>query len=117
MKDISFIHCADLHLDSPFKGLSILPEGLFRRLKESTFLSFQRIVKEAMEREVDFVLISGDLYDGEDRSIKAQARMKKQMELLGEKGIQVFIIHGNHDHLNGNWLKIELPRQCACVPI
>ncbi|WP_433748649.1 metallophosphoesterase family protein [Falsibacillus pallidus] len=109
MKEIKFIHCADLHLDSPFSGLSSLPEELFNRLRESTFRSFERIVEEAVTQEVDFVLISGDLYDGEDRSIKAQARMKRQMERLAEKDIPVFIIHGNHDHLGGSWTYVELP--------
>lgn len=109
MKEISFIHAADLHLDSPFSGLSHLPEELFRRIQESTFNALDCMVAEALDREVDFVLISGDLYDGEDRSIKAQARLRRQMERLREKGIAVFLLHGNHDHLSGQWTAIEMP--------
>ncbi|MDQ0214747.1 DNA repair exonuclease SbcCD nuclease subunit [Oikeobacillus pervagus] len=109
MKNIHFIHCADLHLDSPFLGLQHLPKELFKRIQESTFRSFENIVNEAIERKVDFLLISGDLYDGEDRSIKAQARFRKQMERLYEVHIPVYMIHGNHDHLSGQWITIEMP--------
>ncbi|WP_335872035.1 metallophosphoesterase family protein [Bacillus sp. 2205SS5-2] len=109
MPTIQFIHTADLHLDSPFTGLKSLPKEIFNKLCNSTFLSFERIVKEAIQREVDFLLISGDLYDGEDRSIKAQARLQKQFRLLQEASIPVFIIHGNHDHLSGNWHELSMP--------
>ncbi|MBX4341380.1 metallophosphoesterase, partial [Mycobacterium tuberculosis] len=60
---IKFLHCADLHLDSPFKGLSSLPERLFQRLFDSTFVSFKRLIDLAISEEVDFVIIAGDLYD------------------------------------------------------
>jgi len=110
VKQIRFIHTADLHLDSPFIGLEQrLPPELFARIRESTFRSFHRIIDEAIKREVDFVLISGDLFDGEDRSIKAQARLQTEMNRLKQHGISAYILHGNHDHLNGQWVSLELP--------
>ncbi|TYS83264.1 DNA repair exonuclease [Rossellomorea aquimaris] len=109
MSKVTFIHTADLHLDSPFKGLRHLPEELFQRVQNSTFASFERIVEHAVKRKVDFFIISGDLYDEEDRSIRAQARLKKQFQRLGEAGITVFIIHGNHDYLGNYWSHLEMP--------
>ncbi|MFB7302999.1 metallophosphoesterase family protein [Heyndrickxia sporothermodurans] len=109
MKKIRFIHTADLHLDSPFKGLQYLPNSIFKRIQESTFSAFTKIVDNAISMNVDFVLICGDLYDGEDRSIKAQARLRRQMERLQEAGIEAFVLYGNHDHLGGNWTTIEMP--------
>src|SRR5690606_23585002 len=109
MDGIRFIHTADLHLDSHFQGLSHLPKELFSRIQESTFKAFETIVDEAIHHHVDFMIIVGDLYDGEDRSIKAQARLRKQMLRLKNAGISAFITHGNHDHLSGNWLALELP--------
>ncbi|HEY4553019.1 MAG TPA: DNA repair exonuclease [Bacillaceae bacterium] len=109
MKKIRFLHTADLHLDSPFLGLSHLPKELFDRLRESTFRAFEKVVDAAIEQNVDFVLIAGDLFDGEDRSIKAQAKLRSQLERLGGSGICVFISHGNHDHLGGNWLMLDMP--------
>jgi len=111
LKELRFIHTADLHLDSPFLGLDTIPKDLFKRLQESTFTAFERVVDHALQEAVDFVLISGDLFDGADRSIKAQARLRKQLERLGSKGINTFIIHGNHDHLAGDWVTLEMPSQ------
>ncbi|SFA80061.1 MULTISPECIES: DNA repair exonuclease [unclassified Bacillus (in: firmicutes)] len=109
MKQIKFIHAADLHLDSPMQGLKHLPKEIITRLRESTFTAFKKITEAALQHSVDFVVLAGDLYDGEDRSIKAQARFKKEMEKLAAAQIPVYIIHGNHDHLNGTWIKLDMP--------
>nr|WP_225220794.1 DNA repair exonuclease [Bacillus norwichensis] len=109
MEQIRFIHTADLHLDSPFLGLNKLPDKLFGRLQESTFSALERIVDTAIEKSVDFVLFVGDLFDGEDRSIKAQARLRKQLKRLEEEDISAFITYGNHDHMAGDWVKLDMP--------
>ncbi|MGO4887498.1 exonuclease SbcCD subunit D [Anaerobacillus sp. MEB173] len=109
MEQIRFIHTADLHLDSPFKGLNQLPAKILKRVQESTFVALQKLVDLAIDENIDFLLIAGDLYDGEDRSLRAQSRFKKEMERLQEHNIQVYIIHGNHDHLSGKWAKLQWP--------
>ncbi|MEH7222686.1 DNA repair exonuclease [Bacillus sp. JJ1566] len=109
MNSITFLHIADLHLDSPFSGLANLPSNVFKRVQESTFTSLTRLINIAIEKKVDFVVIAGDLFDGEDRSLRAQSRFRKEMERLQENDIEAFIIHGNHDHLGGNWPHFEWP--------
>ncbi|PLR83741.1 DNA repair exonuclease [Bacillus canaveralius] len=109
MKKITFIHAADLHLDSPMSGLKHLPEAIFDRLQESTFRAFRKITDEAINRQVDFLIISGDIFDGEDRSIRAQTRFRKEMDRLFKHDIQVYLIHGNHDHLGGSWVELNMP--------
>jgi DNA repair protein SbcD/Mre11 len=109
MKQITFIHTADLHLDSPMVGLSKLPENIYKRLLNSTFISFRRIVDTAIAKQVDFLIIAGDVYDGEDRSIRAQVKFRQEMERLAANGVQVYLTHGNHDHLSGSWTHIPLP--------
>jgi DNA repair exonuclease SbcCD nuclease subunit len=106
---ITFIHAADLHLDSPFVGLKHLPSRLFEKIRESTFLAFSRLITFAIKEQVDFVLLAGDLYDEEERSLKAQLKLKKEFDRLYEAGIEVFVIHGNHDHMGGKWLDIQWP--------
>jgi DNA repair protein SbcD/Mre11 len=106
---IKFLHCADLHLDSPFKGLSSLPEGMLKRLFESTFLSFTRLIDIAIKEEVDFVIIAGDLYDSGQRSLKAQSYLKKCFTKLESHNIEVYISHGNHDPLDGQWIALDWP--------
>lgn len=109
MKPLRFIHCADLHLDRPFQGLKDIPPSIIERIRESTFQSFHRIVGAAIEQQVDFLVISGDLFDGENRSLRAQARFRNEMERLNAKGIDVFAVHGNHDPLEGQWVPLDLP--------
>ncbi|KLV25636.1 DNA repair exonuclease [Niallia circulans] len=113
---ISFIHCADLHLDSPMVGLKNLPTTIHNKLKESTFTAFKKVIDAAISKKVDFIIIAGDIYDGEDRSIKAQIRFRNEMLRLEEEQIEVYLIHGNHDHLNGSWVQIELPPNVHVFP-
>lgn len=109
MGKIRFFHVADLHLDSPFIGLKHLPKDVFERIYNSTFASFEKVVKEAIERQIDFMIISGDLFDEEDRSIRAQARLLKQFQLLDTNDIPVYVVHGNHDHLGSHRLELDMP--------
>lgn len=106
---IRFIHAADLHLDSPFKGLKALPEFIWQSIYHSTFQSLKNIVNLAIEQNVDFVCLAGDIYDAEDRSVKAQAYLRKEMNRLYEAAIPVFLIHGNHDFLDDNGLQLDMP--------
>jgi len=110
MSRIRFLHTADLHLDSPFAGLSHLPDYLVKELRESPFRAFQNIIELAITQKVDFLLIAGDLFDGENRNLRTQVRFRSEMERLNQAGIDVYIIHGNHDHLNGSWIQLELPK-------
>jgi DNA repair protein SbcD/Mre11 len=109
MEKIKFLHTADLHLDSPFSGLKNLPQSIFTRIKNSTFIAFERIIQIAIEHKVDFIIIAGDVYDREHRSVLAQTKLRKGFEKLAEYGISVFISHGNHDHLGGDWQSINWP--------
>lgn len=96
-----FLHAADLHLDSRFAGLAQLPQEIRSYLRESTFAALGRLVGVAIAQQVDFVVISGDVYDVADASLQAQLRFREALEELGSHGIQVFVIHGNHDPLDG----------------
>ncbi|PAE42637.1 metallophosphoesterase family protein [Bacillus sp. 7884-1] len=109
MKQISFIHAADLHLDSPMVGLKHLPANILSRVRESTFTALGKLTSAAIDNNVDFVILAGDLYDGEDRSLRAQSRFRNEMKKLSQKGIPVYVIHGNHDHLSGSWVHLDMP--------
>ncbi|MDQ6419039.1 DNA repair exonuclease [Paenibacillus sp. LHD-117] len=104
-----FIHAADLHLDSPFRGLAKAPEAVRTALSSSTFYALRRLTDAAIENEVDFVVVAGDLFDEADRSLRAQFALVKEWERLAEHGIAVYAIHGNHDHLGGRRAKLRLP--------
>ena len=116
MKQVRFIHCADLHLGSPFVGLSHLPERIVQEIRKATERSFTNIVEHAIDKQVDFFIIAGDLYDGEDRNIRAQLFFRRQMERLEKEHIPVFIVHGNHDHLGGSWTQLKWPDNVYTFP-
>jgi len=97
----SFIHCADLHLDSPFEGLQAVAPEIGRALWNATFQAYERILEVAIENRVGFIIVAGDVYDGADRSLRAQLRFREGLLRAREAGIQVYVAHGNHDPLSG----------------
>ena len=99
---IKFIHCADLHLDSPFKSKSHLSSKIFEDVQKSAYESFKKIVDIALKEEVDFVLIAGDLFDSNNRTLKAEVFLREQFKRLEREQIFVYICHGNHDPLSAN---------------
>jgi DNA repair protein SbcD/Mre11 len=104
-----FMHAADLHLDSPFKGLADVPPHVRDALKDSTFTALKRLTDAAIEEEVDWVVFAGDLYDAADRSLRAQSALHQAWTRLSAHGIGVFVIHGNHDPLSGERARMALP--------
>lgn len=109
MGKVKFIHCADIHLDSPMRGLRKLPENIFKTVQESTFQSFHELVNKGIENNIDFMIIAGDLFDQDNRSIRAQARLRKEMERLEKEGIHAFIVFGNHDYYSKSSISLHLP--------
>ena len=112
MSAFSFVHAADLHLDSPFVGLGRLPEGQSRvveELREATFRAFDTVINLCLREHVDFLLIAGDVYDSAERSLKAQLRFRDGLRRLSESGIRSFVVHGNHDPLDGWADAIQMP--------
>ncbi|MDY6861794.1 MAG: DNA repair exonuclease [Thermodesulfobacteriota bacterium] len=110
MKGFSFIHTADLHLDSPFKGISEVSKEISLELTESTFKAFNKIIDLCIEKQVDFLLIAGDIYGGADRSLRAQLRFRDGLKRLSEAGIKSYIVHGNHDPLDGWSANLDWPK-------
>src|SRR6266571_7629843 len=109
MDGFRFIHAADLHLDSPFRGIGDAAPALKDRLQSATLAALRRVVEHTIGAKADFLVIAGDLYDSKDRSLRALVAFRNQMERLAERNIPVFIVHGNHDPLNGWGSGFQLP--------
>lgn len=110
MREFSFIHTADLHLDSPFRGISEVHEKIGLELTEATFRTFNKMIDLCIEKQVDFLLITGDIYDGADRSLRAQLLFRDGLKRLSESGIKAYIVHGNHDPLDGWSANLDWPK-------
>ena len=106
---ISFIHAADIHLDSPLRGLERYENAPVERIRGATRRAFTRLIDLAIDAKVDFVLIAGDLYDGDWRDYNTGLYLVRQLGRLRDLKIPVFIIAGNHDAANKMTRALRLP--------
>ena len=114
MAKLRFVHAADLHLDSPFRGIrSEAPEHVADALRRATFDAYQNIIDLCLREQVDALLVAGDVYDGADRSLRAQLKFVEGLARLDAAGIRSFICHGNHDPLDGWEARLDLPPGCV----
>ena len=97
MARFSFLHAADIHLDSPLRGLSKYDGVPADEVRTATRAALDGLVNAAIERAVDFVVIAGDLYDGDHRDVGAGLAVAAAMGRLGRAGIPVYLLAGNHD--------------------
>jgi DNA repair exonuclease SbcCD nuclease subunit len=104
-----FLHCADIHLDSPLRGLSAHGDAPAERLRGATRRAFERVVSLAIEEDTAFVVIAGDLYDGDRDDFQTAIYLQRQLHTLREAGIPVTIAYGNHDAANLITARLQLP--------
>lgn len=102
-----FVHAADLHLDTPFRGIAQVAPDVARALREASLEAFDALIELTLRREASFLLLAGDIYDGPVRGLRAQRRLRDGFERLGAAGIGVFLVHGNHDPLSEGWTAID----------
>ena len=92
-----FIHAADIHLDSPLRGLSAYESAPVQQLRGASREALSQLVTRAVEDKVSFVVIAGDLYDGAWKDYNTGIYFASQMGRLGKAGIRAYVLHGNHD--------------------
>lgn len=110
MQQIRYIHAADLHLDAPFLGIGReLGDRLSHHLQKATFTALDRLQRLCEEERPDFLVLAGDIYNEENKSIKAQLAVSDLCRKLQPLGIRVFLAHGNHDPLNTRFSSINWP--------
>lgn len=96
-RKITFVHASDLHLGAPFRGLRALSERWADRLSEAIQVAYGKIVDTAIEREVDFVVIAGDVFDNSHASFSDYRCFFEGLERITAAGIPVYLCAGNHD--------------------
>jgi len=92
-----FIHAADPHLDSPLQGLEIHEGAPVELLRGATRRAFENLVQLAIGERIDFLVIAGDLYDGDWKDYSTGLFFRGQMVRLRDASIPVYLIAGNHD--------------------
>jgi len=109
MASFRFLHAADIHLDSPLKGLIGQDSSAAERVRTATRQSFDRLVSLAIEEKVSLLIIAGDLYDGDWRDYKTGLFFAAQMGRLNAANIAVYLLHGNHDAESQITKRLDLP--------
>ncbi len=102
----TFIHAADLHLGTPFRGLGEVSPGLRKRLIWASFEAFRRLVDVA--READLLLLAGDVLETGLPHLRARLELVKALKSLSQEGVRVFLVAGNHDPFPF-WQDLSLP--------
>ncbi len=106
---VRFVHAADLHLDSPMAGLERYEGAPVAALRGATRAALANLVEVAQQVGAAFVLIAGDLYDGDWRDYNTGLRLVHEVSRLRQSGIRVALVAGNHDAQNAMTRVLPLP--------
>ena len=104
-----FIHAADIHLDSPMKGLSQYEGAPVEEIRAASRKALENLVRLAVHEDAGFVVLSGDVFDGDWRDYSTGLFFVTQMARLGQAGIRVFLAAGNHDAASSISRSLRLP--------
>lgn len=114
---LRFIHAADIHLDSPLRGLARYQGAPLEELQGATRKAFSNLVSEALRREVDLLLLAGDLFDGDWPDYNTGLFFLQEMARLERAGIQVVTLAGNHDADSKISKSLRLPSNVHVLPV
>ena len=106
---MKFVHAADLHIDSPLKGLSRYEGAPTQRLRAATRRALENLVALCVEERAELLLLAGDVYDGSWKDFSTGLFFAAQMTRLREAGIRVVIVKGNHDAASSITKSLPLP--------
>ena len=106
---MKFIHTADIHLDSPLRGLASYQNAPVEMLRTATRDAFTNLINEAIDEQVDFMVIAGDLYDGNWKDYNTGHFFVREMGRLNKAGIPVYLLYGNHDAESEMTKRLTLP--------
>jgi len=105
----TFLHAADIHLDSPLKNLAVREEAPVETIRGAARRAFDNLIELAVVEEVDFLLLAGDLYDGSWKDYNTGLFFIDRMRVLRKAGIRVFLVSGNHDAASRITRALRLP--------
>jgi exonuclease SbcD len=105
----TFLHAADIHLDSPLHKLDQYEGAPVGDIRQATRRAFENLINLAIGEKVAFVLLTGDLYDGDWKDYNTGLYFASQMSKLHKAGIPVYIIAGNHDAASKITKTLRLP--------
>lgn len=113
---MKFLHAADVHLDTPLRGLARHDDAPADTLRGASRKAFENLVELATNEEVDFVLIAGDLFDGSNQDVNTGVFLSRQLGILERAEIPVFLVVGNHDAESKVTKAVDTPSNLTVFP-
>lgn len=104
-----FIHAADLHIDSPLRGLAAYEGAPVEALRSASRVAFTNLVRDALHTQVELVVLAGDIFDGDWPDYNTGLFFTRQVTELTTAGIKVVMVAGNHDAASQLTRRLELP--------
>jgi len=113
---MKLLHCADLHLDSPLRGLAAYEGAPTDEIRGATRRALERLVDLAVDEGVAVVVIAGDIYDGDRDDFNTAMFFQRQLARLHDEGIAVVMVYGNHDAANSITRRLRPPDNVFVFP-
>jgi DNA repair exonuclease SbcCD nuclease subunit len=104
---MKLVHAADLHIDSPLKGLNAHDGAPVERVREATRKAFRNLVDLCEKEQATALLLAGDVFDGEWKDFSTGLYFVKELERL--RPMPVFLVRGNHDSMSEVTRQLRLP--------
>ncbi len=92
-----FIHAADLHIDSPLASLGAKDPAIAALFARANRGAAEALVKETIESGAKFLIVAGDVFDGDWKDVSTGLFFARQLGHLHRAGVPTFLIKGNHD--------------------
>jgi exonuclease SbcD len=106
---MKFVHAADLHLDSPLRGLARYPGAPVDELRMASRRACENLVELCLIEQAQLLVIAGDLYDGDWRDYSTGLFFAAQLARLREAAVRVVLVRGNHDAASQITRHLRLP--------
>ncbi|MFE9751613.1 exonuclease SbcCD subunit D [Saccharothrix saharensis] len=116
MTGVRIVHAADIHLDSPLRGLSrFVDDDLAQQLRLASRRAMENLVKLVVDKGAHALVLAGDIYDGDWRDYATGQFFARQMDVLHQHGVRVFMVAGNHDAASVVTKAVPLPGNVAVM--
>jgi DNA repair exonuclease SbcCD nuclease subunit len=93
----TFVHAADLHIDSPLAGLGLKDPAVAARFAHAGRRAVEALIDETISAKAAFLVIAGDIFDGDWKDVTTGLFFARALGRLDREGVPTFIVKGNHD--------------------
>jgi exonuclease SbcD len=106
---MKFVHAADLHLDSPLRGLAAYDGAPVDKVRGATRRALHNLIDLCLAERAAFLVLAGDVFDGDWKDFNTGLYFVKELARLRDAGTRVYIVRGNHDAMSEVTRQLTLP--------